>query len=42
VEESHQKTLQSVNINRTISPAFYEHFENYSLVAADSRFFQEL
>lgn len=42
VEESHHRTLQSVNINRTISPAFYEHFENFSMVAADSRFFQEL
>jgi hypothetical protein len=42
IAEGHQRTVQSININRTISPAFYEHFENFSLVAGDSKFFQEL
>lgn len=41
IEETNQKIMQSININRTVSHAFYEHFENFSLVLNETRFFQE-
>lgn len=41
IEETNLKIMQSININRTVSHAFYEHFENFSLVLNETRFFQE-
>lgn len=29
-------------LNKTIGPAFYEHFENFSFVSNPSNFYQEL
>ena len=33
--------LQSVNINKTISHTFYEHFDNFSMVLNETQFFHE-
>ena len=32
IQEINQKVMQSVNINRTISNTFYEHFDNFEMV----------
>lgn len=41
MEEVNHKSLGSINLNRTISNAFYEHFENFSLVFNSTNFSQE-
>jgi hypothetical protein len=41
VEVAQQKMLGSVNLSRAISPSFYEHFENFTLVLESSSFIKE-
>mgnify|MGYP000262374890 CR=1 FL=1 len=37
-----KKMLNSINLNRVISNAFYDHFENFTLVLQSSTFFADM
>lgn len=41
IEDIHIKTMSNINISKTISHAFYEHFENFTLVLNNSSFLDE-
>ncbi len=41
IEDINGRTMNSVNISKTISNAFHEHFENFALVLNSSTFLEE-